>query len=63
MLLEATYTCAYCGTANAVSVDATAGAHQEYVEDCQICCQPNLLRVTIDRAAGEAWIDAVPENA
>lgn len=39
-------------------IDLTAGAEQEYVEDCPVCCRPNVIRVEIDpdgdaRAWGE----------
>lgn len=56
--LEATYVCDSCGEEIVVPVDVTAGDHQDYVEDCPVCCNPMLLRVEIDadgeaRAAGE----------
>ena len=31
---------------------------QTYVEDCQVCCKPNVLRVTWDKSAGEYAISA-----
>ncbi len=37
--------CPYCGEPNQVGLDSGSGAHQEYVEDCQVCCQPWLLVV------------------
>jgi hypothetical protein len=40
------------------SVDQTAGLNQSYVEDCQICCKPNLLRVHYDAAEQEFVIRA-----
>ncbi len=45
----AEYTCAYCGTANLTFVDLSAGWQQSYIEDCQICCRPNLLFINIDQ--------------
>nr|WP_251068327.1 CPXCG motif-containing cysteine-rich protein [Marinobacter sp. C7] len=39
--------CPYCWEALDISVDPSV-AEQEYVEDCQVCCQPILLHVTID---------------
>ena len=35
---------------NEIVVDTSAGLHQEYVEDCQVCCRPQMLVVDIDRA-------------
>ncbi|MBK1850352.1 MULTISPECIES: CPXCG motif-containing cysteine-rich protein [unclassified Marinobacter] len=39
--------CPYCWEALDISVDPSV-AEQEYVEDCQVCCQPILLRVIFD---------------
>ncbi len=56
--MEAVFQCAGCGEWNITSVDESAGGHQSYVEDCQVCCKPNVLRVDYDRAAGEFVIAA-----
>lgn len=32
--------CPYCGEQNIIALDPGSGDHQEYVEDCQVCCQP-----------------------
>jgi hypothetical protein len=40
------FQCAACGEWNETSVDETAGTRQSYVEDCQVCCKPNVLRVS-----------------
>lgn len=42
---EADYQCAYCGEINSTFVDPSAGIHQTYIEDCQVCCRPNLLTI------------------
>jgi hypothetical protein len=42
-----TYACASCGELNETLVDPSGGARQRYTEDCQICCRPNLLTVTL----------------
>jgi hypothetical protein len=39
------YQCAGCGEWNETFVDESAGGRQQYVEDCQVCCKPNLLDV------------------
>ncbi len=41
-------------------VDAEAGAWQEYVEDCPVCCSPVVLSVSIEDD-GEVRIVARPE--
>ena len=52
------YTCAGCGEWNETTVDESAGNRQSYVEDCQVCCKPNLLRVSWDAGGGEFVIEA-----
>ena len=46
---EAGYQCAGCGEWNETMVDESAGRRQSYVEDCQVCCKPNVLRITWDK--------------
>ena len=43
---EATVLCPYCGEINEIGLDPGGGGHQEYVEDCQVCCRPMTLLVT-----------------
>jgi len=38
--------CPYCGESLEVAVDWSV-SRQEYVEDCQVCCQPMTLTVTV----------------
>ncbi len=44
----ADYTCAFCGEVNTTFVDLSAGLSQTYIEDCQVCCRPNQLYITVD---------------
>lgn len=60
--MDAEFQCAYCGEINVTTVDISAGARQEYVEDCQVCCRPNLLHIEIDTNSMEATIEAEEEN-
>ena len=39
--------CPYCGEPLEVEVDCSV-KQQEYIEDCQVCCRPMTLRVTVD---------------
>ncbi len=32
--------CPYCGEPNEIGLDAGSGEKQQYIEDCQVCCQP-----------------------
>lgn len=56
---EVSYVCNACGEEIVVPVDLSAGARQEYVEDCPVCCRPNLIHVELDEE-GEArvWAEA-----
>jgi hypothetical protein len=58
--IEATYICDACGEEIVVPVDVSAGAHQDYVEDCPVCCHPMTLHVDID-GDGEAHIEGEHE--
>jgi hypothetical protein len=43
--------CPYCGEVSNVRLDLSAGS-QSYVEDCQVCCQPMQMAVTVDNDGG-----------
>ena len=62
-LMRAGFQCAGCGEWNDTSVDESAGASQSYVEDCQVCCKPNVLAISYDRESGEFLISAQLEDA
>lgn len=48
MQTEASYICDSCGEEIEIPIDLSAGAHQIFVEDCPVCCNPNVIEVTID---------------
>ncbi|HTN33445.1 MAG TPA: CPXCG motif-containing cysteine-rich protein [Marinobacter sp.] len=52
--------CPYCWETLDISVDPSV-PEQEYVEDCQICCQPILIHVTFDDNL-TPQVDARAEN-
>ena len=52
---EATVMCPYCGEEVEISIDPGGGPAQEYVEDCEICCQPWRVNVSYDEA-GQAEV-------
>jgi hypothetical protein len=45
---ESSYFCDSCGEEIVIPVDLSAGGVQEYVEDCPVCCRPNVIRLEID---------------
>ncbi len=59
--MDARFQCAACGEWNETTVDPSGGRRQQYVEDCQICCKPNLLTVEWNPATSEYDIRAVLE--
>ncbi len=55
---EASYICGACGEEIVVPVDLSAGASQEYVEDCPVCCQANVIRVEVEPdGEARAWAE------
>ena len=46
-LHEKTVSCPYCGECIDVLLDPSV-PHQNYIEDCQVCCQPIIFDVTVD---------------
>jgi hypothetical protein len=58
MEIETTYICSYCLQVNPIVVDGTGGRHQQYIEDCQVCCRPNNLSITIDEEMESAEVSA-----
>ncbi|MEC9092871.1 MAG: CPXCG motif-containing cysteine-rich protein [Planctomycetota bacterium] len=57
---EASYLCDSCGEEIVVPIDPTAGDHQHYVEDCPVCCNPNVLVVEISQ--GQVHVFSRPEQ-
>jgi len=54
---EASYTCDSCGEEIVVPIDASAGEDQEYVEDCPVCCCPNVIHVMIEGDDVRVWAE------
>jgi len=52
--------CPYCGESIEILVDDSAG-DQRYVEDCQVCCRPISITVSIDED-GALRVDAASED-
>ena len=44
---DATYVCDSCGEEIVVPIDWSAGPRQSYVEDCPVCCNPNVIHVEL----------------
>lgn len=46
-LIEKDISCPYCGEAITVLIDGSV-PHQEYIEDCQVCCRPIEFDVKVN---------------
>lgn len=55
---EATVVCPHCSESVEITLDPSGGDQQEYVEDCEICCNP--WQVTVHFGAdGKAEVEVV----
>jgi hypothetical protein len=45
---EASYVCDSCGEKVVLPIDLSAASEQESVEDCPVCCCPNVIHVEVD---------------
>jgi hypothetical protein len=61
MLEDVEVTCPYCWETLTLEVDLSGGS-AEYVEDCQVCCQPILVRLKVDGETGAFSVDVSAEN-
>jgi hypothetical protein len=52
--------CPYCGEMIDVLIDCSA-PHQNYIEDCQVCCQPIHFDVSVNQN-GELTVLSSSEN-
>lgn len=57
---EGAYICPSCGEQIVIPLDRSAGADQEYVEDCPVCCNPNVIHVEFfePNDPPRVWADA-----
>jgi len=56
---EATVYCPYCNESVEIAIDPGGGPTQEYVEDCEICCQPWTVNVAYQED-GSAEVSVEP---
>ena len=52
--------CPYCGEQNELVIDCSV-PYQEYIEDCEVCCRPIVLAVSVDDDEN-IFVDARDEN-
>ena len=44
---EGAYICPTCGEQIVIPLDPSGGTEQKYVEDCPVCCNPNVVHVEV----------------
>jgi hypothetical protein len=54
--------CPHCGEPGTVLIDPLGGGHQQYVQDCEVCCRPWAVTVRLDSEGGAA-VDVNQEDA
>jgi hypothetical protein len=57
---EQIISCPYCGEPISVLIDDSL-PEQQYIEDCQVCCRPIMLDVSVD-VDGDVAVQARSEN-
>lgn len=56
---EATVSCPYCGEEVEITLDPGSGDHQQYIEDCAVCCRPWQVSVSYQEdGTADVHVDA-----
>ena len=56
---DATVYCPYCNETVEIAIDPGGGESQQYVEDCEVCCQPWSVNVQYS-GDGSAKVSVMP---
>jgi Cysteine-rich CPXCG len=62
MTATGTYSCPHCGEEVDSWPDPGGGEEQSYVEDCPVCCRPNLIHASYSSEDDGFFLSAQPEN-
>lgn len=60
-LIDTTRHCPYCDAPIELLIDPQASG-VEYIEDCQVCCQPIRITATIDSSGELASLELLRED-
>ncbi len=44
---EYSFVCPYCSAEISIGVDVTAGRRQSFTYDCEVCCRPIAVQLTV----------------
>ncbi len=56
------YECPHCGESVDTAPDRGEGERFTYVEDCPVCCRPNVIAVEYDPDSDEFFVVATRES-
>jgi hypothetical protein len=42
------YNCPFCSAVNSLEIDRSGGHHQTYITDCETCCRPIQIELTVE---------------
>ena len=59
--METMSACPYCGEPLSLWIDEGGGQHQNYVEDCAVCCRPMQVHVAVNED-GDAYASVQRED-
>ncbi|MGI9335961.1 MAG: CPXCG motif-containing cysteine-rich protein [Gammaproteobacteria bacterium] len=62
VLESADITCPYCWETITIDIDTSNGSG-DYVEDCQVCCNPIRIAIGVDNEARVTSVEADRENS
>jgi hypothetical protein len=52
--------CPFCGQIDDIAIDEGGGPHQEFVEECSVCCKPRVVHVDSSPESGplpHVWLE------
>ena len=49
---EQSFLCPYCSSELSVVIEAGSGKRQSFTIDCEVCCRPILVRISVDSDGG-----------
>ena len=60
--MDQLFLCAFCGEENEITIDPTEGEQQELIQDCAVCCRPNLIRARFNYYTNEFDLSVTQES-
>lgn len=60
--MEQFFLCACCGEENDITIDQLEGDNQEFVQDCSVCCRPNVIIAKFNYHSNEFDLEVYQED-